>query len=350
MTAEARESAATPVGRAEILAAAERVGGRVRRTPAMRLSAGELGLAHPVTLKLELLQHAGSFKPRGAFNRVLAETERSGRPTALVAASGGNHGAAVAFAGQALGLPVEVFVPEMTSALKRQRIESFGAGLVVGGAIYDDAQAAADARAAATGALLVHPYDHADVVAGQGTMARELDEQEPDATTVLVAVGGGGLIAGAASWYRGRVKVVSVEPQAIPAMQAALAAGVPAEVGVSGIAADSLGAKRIGTVPFACAAPFVSEAVLVSDDAIRDAQRALWSALRLVVEPGGAAAVAALRAGAYRPDPGERVVAVVCGSNTDPASWSDGDPPGPSPGPRRQERGLRRARPQEGTE
>lgn len=319
MTAETVDNIETPVGRPEILAAAERVGDRVRRTPTIRLAGGELGLAYPVTLKLELLQHAGSFKPRGAFNRVLAEKERSGRPAALVAASGGNHGAAVAFAGQVLGLPVEVFVPEMTSALKRQRIESFGAHLVVGGAIYDDAQAAADSRAAATGALLVHPYDHADVVAGQGTMARELNEQEPEVTTVLVAVGGGGLIAGAASWYRGRVKVVSVEPESIPAMHRALPAGAPVEVGVSGIAADSLGAKRIGAVPFACVAPFVTEAVLVSDDAIRDTQRELWSALRLVVEPGGAAALAALRAGAYRPGPEERVVAVVCGSNTDPS-------------------------------
>jgi threonine dehydratase len=309
----------TPVRRPEILAAAERVAGRVRRTPTIRVAAGDLGLGFPVTLKLELLQHAGSFKPRGAFNRVLAEAERAGWPAALVAASGGNHGAAVAFAGRALGLPVEVFVPEMTSPLKRERIEGFGATLVVSGAIYDDAQAGADARAAETGAMLVHPYDHADVVAGQGTMARELEEQEPDATTVLVAVGGGGLIAGTASWYRDRVKVVSVEPQRIPAMHEAIAAGSPVEVEVSGLAADSLGAKRIGWVPWACASPFVRNAVLVSDEAIREAQRALWSALRLVAEPGGAAALAALRSGAYVPQPDERVVVVVCGSNTDPS-------------------------------
>ena len=250
---------------------------------------------------------------------MLAEAERAGWPAALVAASGGNHGAAVAFAGQALGLPVEVFVPEMTSPLKRERIEGFGATLVVSGAIYDDAQAGADARAAETGAMLVHPYDHADVVAGQGTMARELEEQEPDATTVLVAVGGGGLIGGTASWYRDRVKVVSVEPQRIPAMYEAIAAGSPVEVEVSGLAADSLGAKRIGSVPWACTAPFVRNAVLVSDEAIREAQGALWSALRLVAEPGGAAALAALRSGAYVPQPGERVVVVVCGSNTDPS-------------------------------
>jgi threonine dehydratase len=189
---------------------------------------------------------------------------------------------------------------------------------VIGGAQYDDAQEAANARERVTGALLVHPYDHVDTVAGQGTMARELAEQAPDAETVLVAVGGAGLIAGVASWYRGAVKVVSVEPETIPAMQQALAAGEPVDVDVSGLAADSLGARRVGAVPFACAAPFVHEAVLVTDDDIRAAQRELWDLVRLAVEPGGAAAYAALLSGAYRPAAGERVVAVVCGSNVDP--------------------------------
>jgi threonine dehydratase len=188
---------------------------------------------------------------------------------------------------------------------------------VIGGANYDDAQEAADARQRVTGALLVHPYDHADTVAGQGTMAHELASQAPEADTVLVAVGGGGLIAGVASWYRGAVKVVSVEPETIPAMERALAAGAPVEVEVSGLAADSLGARRIGAVPFACAAPFVHDAVLVSDDDIRAAQRELWDVARLAAEPGGAAAYAALVSGAYRPAPGERVVAVVCGSNVE---------------------------------
>jgi len=309
---------ATPVTQADIERAAARLEGRVRRTPTMRLAAGELGVPFPLTLKLELLQHSGSFKVRGAFNRVLSEVERGHEPAGLVAASGGNHGAAVAYVGRALRMPVEVFVPETTSLLKRQRIEGFGARLVLTGAIYDDAQEAADSRVEQTGALLVHPYDHADVVAGQGTMARELTEQEPTATTVLVAVGGGGLIAGAASWYRGAGKVVSVEPELIPAMRDALAIGQPVEVAVSGLAADSLGAKRIGAIPWAAAAPFVHAAVVVSDDAIRAAQRALWSALRLVAEPGGAAALAAILTGAYVPDPGERVAVVVCGSNTDP--------------------------------
>jgi threonine dehydratase len=304
----------TPVGRDDIEAAAGLLGERVRRTPVLRLAAGDLGLAFPVTLKLELLQHAGSFKVRGAFNRVLAGAP----PPALVAASGGNHGAAVAYVGRALDLPVEVFVPEMTSTLKRQRITGFGARLVVGGAIYDDAQRAADDRAAATGALLVHPYDHELVVAGQGTVGRELAEQAPELDTVLVAVGGGGLIAGVASWYRGNAKVVSVEPEAIPAMERALVAGQPVDVDVSGIAADSLGARQIGAVPWASASPFVREAVLVSDEAIRAAQQVIWSELRLVAEPGGAAALGALLAGAYRPGSGEQVGVVVCGSNTDP--------------------------------
>ncbi len=242
MTAEPagpRPAGPTPVGLAEIEAAADRLGDRVRRTPVLGLAGGDLGLSCPVTLKLELLQHSGSFKARGAFNRVLAVE----RPPALVAASGGNHGAAVAYVGRALGLPVEVFVPAVTSRLKRERITGFGAHLVVGGEIYDDAQRAADARAAETGALLVHPYDHELVVAGQGTVGRELDDQVPGLDTVLVAVGGGGLIAGVASWYRGRAKVVSVEPEVIPAMERALVAGEPVEVGVSGVAADSLGAQ-----------------------------------------------------------------------------------------------------------
>jgi threonine dehydratase len=217
-------------------------------------------------------------------------------------------------------VPTEVYVPSISSASKVARIRSFGVDVVIGGADYDAAQDAANARQRVTGALLVHPYDHPDTVAGQGTMALELASQVPDADTVLVAVGGGGLIAGVASWYRGAVKVVSVEPVTIPAMERALVAGEPVEVEVSGLAADSLGARRVGAVPFACAAPFVHEAVLVSDDDIRAAQHELWDVARLAVEPGGAAAYAALISGAYLPTPGERVVAVVCGSNVDPAT------------------------------
>ncbi|MDQ1424969.1 MAG: threonine dehydratase, partial [Acidimicrobiaceae bacterium] len=300
--------------RDDISAAAARIAGFVRRTPVLTLESG-------VVLKLELFQRAGSFKPRGAFNRVLrARDEGLLGPAGIIAASGGNHGAAVALVGHTIGVPTEVYVPSISSASKVARIRSFGVDVVIGGVDYDAAQDAANARQRVTGALLVHPYDHPDTVAGQGTMALELASQVPDADTVLVAVGGGGLIAGVASWYRGAVKVVSVEPVTIPAMERALAAGEPVEVEVSGLAADSLGARRVGAVPFACAAPFVHEAVLVSDDDIRAAQHELWDVARLAVEPGGAAAYAALVSGAYCPSPGERVVTVVCGSNVDPTT------------------------------
>lgn len=307
----------TPVERGDIEAALARIRPHVRRTPVITVEPTLLGTPGEAVLKLELLQHASSFKPRGAFNRVLAsEVPEAG----VVTASGGNHGIAVSHVAKALRLRAEVFVPATSPAAKRERIAANGAVLVVVGQIYDDAQAAANARAAETGALLVHPYDHPLVVAGQGTLALELAEQAPEIDTVLVAVGGGGLIAGVASWYRGDVKVVSVEPVTIPAMYAALTAGAPVEVTVSGLAADSLGAKRIGVVPWACASPFVHEAVLVTDDDIRAAQRRLWDELRVLAEPGGAAAAAALLSGAYRPAPGERVAVIVCGGNLDPVT------------------------------
>jgi threonine dehydratase len=238
----------------------------------------------------------------------------------LVAASGGNHGVAVAHVARALGHRAEIFVPSTSPAAKVDRIRALGANVTVGGDIYDVAQAAATTRATETGALLVHPYDHPLVVAGQGTMARELDEQAQGIDTVLVAVGGGGLIAGACAWFGDRLKIVSVEPETIPAMYEARRAGRPVEVNVSGLAADSLGAKAIGAVPLACAVPYVDESVLVSDDDIRAAQRALWASVQLMAEPGGAAALAAVLSGAYRPDRGERVAVVVCGSNVDPAT------------------------------
>jgi threonine dehydratase len=307
----------TPVDRDAIEAAAARIGAHVRATPVIEVEAELLSTPSPTVLKLELLQHAGSFKPRGAFNRVLSA---GGVPEAgLVTASGGNHGAAVGHVARVLGLRAEVFVPSASPAAKRRRIEASGATLVVAGEIYDDAQAAADRRAAETGALLVHPYDHPAVVAGQGTLGRELMLQA-SFDTVLVAVGGGGLLAGVASWFRGDVRVVAVEPASIPAYARAVEAGEPVEVAVHGLAADSLGAKRIGAVPWACASPFVHEAVLVSDDDIRAAQRRLWDGLRVMAEPGGAASVAALLCGAYRPSPGERVAAIVCGGNVDPAT------------------------------
>jgi len=306
-----------PVTRDDVEAAARRIEGHVRRTPVLAMEPGAFGVDAVSLLKLELLQHTGSFKARGAFNRVLA----SDVPAAgLVAASGGNHGVAVGHVARALGHRAEIFVPATSPAAKVDRIRALGADVRVGGDIYDDAQAAATARAAEAGALLVHPYDHPLVVAGQGTMAREVDEQVPGFDTMLVAVGGGGLIAGVCAWFGDRVRIVSVEPETIPAMVEARRAGRPVEVGVSGLAADSLGAKAIGAVPFACAVPFIDDAVLVADDAIRAAQRQLWASVRLMAEPGGAAALAALLAGAYRPATGERVVVVVCGSNVDPAT------------------------------
>ncbi len=294
----------------DIERAAARTARYVRRTPVIDYEG--------VVLKLELLQYAGSFKTRGAFNRVLALPSPSS--PGLVTASGGNHGAALAYVGSTLHLATEVFMPSTSPLLKRANIERFGATAVVIQGYYDDAQAAADHRQRETGAVMIHPFDHPETVAGQGTMGRELEEQVSGLDTIIVAAGGGGFIAGQAAWFRDRVKVVSVEPETSQCLRAALAAGEPVEVPVSGVAADSLGAKRIGAAPWAVVRQFVDDAVVVSDDDIRDAQRALWNDLRLVAEPGGAAALAAIRCGAYRPVSGERVVVVVCGSNCDPAT------------------------------
>ncbi|NND73379.1 MAG: threonine/serine dehydratase [Ilumatobacter sp.] len=295
----------------DIDAAAERIGPYVRRTPIVEHD--------DLVLKLELLQHAGSFKTRGAFNRVLGE--RATIPDAgLIAASGGNHGAALAFVGQQLGMPVEIFIPSTSPEIKRRNIARFGAALHDIEGYYDDAQAAADDRQVATGATQIHPYDHPATVAGQGTMARELEQQTGPIDTMVVATGGGGFIAGQAAWFRDRVHIVSVEPETSQCLRAARLAGEPVDVSVSGVAADSLGARRIGGVPWTIVREFVDEAVVVADDDIRAAQYELWEEFRLVAEPGGAAALAALRSGAYRPAAGERVVVVVCGSNCDPAT------------------------------
>ena len=294
----------------DIERAAERIGPRVRRTPVVDHG--------PLILKLELLQHAGSFKTRGAFNRVLSEPSL---PAAgVITASGGNHGAALSYVGSQLGVPTEVFMPSTSPAIKRANIERFGAAVTVVEGYYDDAQQAANERQAVTGAAMIHPFDHPATVAGQGTMSRELDRQVGGFDTLVVATGGGGFTAGQAAWFRDRVRIVSVEPETSQCLRAAMAAGEPVEVPVSGVAADSLGARRIGAVPWSIVRHFVDEAVVVSDEAIRAAQRELWDELRLVVEPGGAAALAAIRAGAYTPSAGERVVVVVCGSNCDPST------------------------------
>jgi threonine dehydratase len=298
-----------PVTPGDIERAAERIRAYVRRTPVI--------VHGGITLKLELLQHAGSFKPRGAFNRVLSERELP--EAGLIAASGGNHGAALSFVGQQLGVRVEIFMPSSSPAIKRANIERFGADVTVIDGYYDDAQREVEKRQAETGALMVHPYDHAETVAGQGTMAKELEEQVGEFDTLVVANGGGGFVAGQAAWFRDRLKIVAVEPELAQCLRPALLAGERVRVQVGGIAADSLGAQ-LGAVPWAISRRFVDEAVLVSDDDIRAAQRVMWSDLRLVVEPGGAAAYAALMTGAVPQRPGEKIVVVVCGSNCDPNS------------------------------
>jgi threonine dehydratase len=304
------------ISRSDIAAAAARIEGYVRHTPVVCLAAADLGLGIQMTLKLELLQHAGSFKPRGAFNRLLSSNLP---PAGVIAASGGNHGAAVAYAARALGAEAEIFVPALTPAMKVARIASYGARVVQTGATYAEALTASQERQAATGALEVHAYDHPDVLAGQGTVGREFEQDAPGLTHVLVATGGGGLIGGIATWYAGSAQVISVEPEACSALHDALRAGRPVESPVGGLAADSLGARQVGGLMFPIAEAHVAAAVLVPDDAIAAAQRLIWDRLRLVAEPGGATALAALLSGAFRPPEGARVGVLVCGANTDPA-------------------------------
>jgi threonine dehydratase len=304
------------IHRSDIAAAAARLQGHVRHTPLLQLSGAEIGLREPVVLKLELLQHAGSFKPRGAFNRLLtADIPAAG----VIAASGGNHGAAVAYAARALGVVAEIFVPALTPPAKVARIASYGARVVQGGETYAEAYAASRIRLAETGALEVHAYDHPAVLAGQGTVGREFELDAPALTHVLVATGGGGLIGGIAAWYAGSAQVVSVEPEGCPALHDALRAGAPVQAPVGGLASDSLGARQVGALMFPIVQAYGTQAVLVPDEAILAAQRWLWDRLRLVAEPGGATALAALLSGRFCPPPGARVGVLVCGSNTDPA-------------------------------
>jgi threonine dehydratase len=302
-------------GRDEIAAASERIAPHVRRTPVLETEATTFGIDEPLILKLELLQVTGSFKPRGAFNRMLsADVDDAG----VVAASGGNFGLAVGHAARELGHRAEIFVPSTSPIEKIERVRSTGANVSVIGGLYDDASAAARQRLGETGAVWMHPFDQVEVVAGQGTIGRELSTQAPSADTVVVAVGGGGLIAGIAAWYAGDVRVVAVEPASSACLGSALAAGEPLDIDVQGIAVDSLGPRRVGDIAFAIASTHVAEAVTVPDEAIRDAQRAIWRELHLFAEPGGAAALAALMTGAYRPAASERVVVLVCGANGDP--------------------------------
>lgn len=305
-----------PVGPEAVEAAAERIAGRVRRTPMLELEPGAIGLGFPVALKLELTQRTGSFKLRGAFNALLT----SAAPAAgIVAASGGNFGLAAATAAQDLGIRAAIFVPEASPPAKVERLCCTTAEVHVTGALYDDSLAASREHARATGALEVHAFDDPAIVAGQGTCGREAELDGPALDTVLVGVGGGGLCAGTAAWFGDRARVVAVEPVRSQAYAAGLAAGEPVDVEVGGVAADSLGARRIGDVPWAVMRDRAVASVLVGDDAIRDAQRRLWGAARVGAEPGGAAALAALTGGAYAPEPGERVAVIVSGGNFDPA-------------------------------
>ena len=292
----------------------------IRRTPVVDIDGRDFGLATgPIAFKLEYLQHSGSFKVRGAFTNLLT---RPVPKAGVVAASGGNHGVAVAYAAMTLKVPAKIFVPSIASPSKIQRIRDSGADLVVGGERYADALAASERWAAQSGALVIHAFDQVETLLGQGTLGREWQAQAGDLDTLLVAVGGGGLIGGIASWYAGSIKIVGVEPEASPTLYKAFEAGRPVDAPVGGIAADSLGPKRVGERTFPIAKRHVSDVVLVSDDAIRGAQEALWSTVRIVAEPGGAAAFAALHSGRYRPHPGERVGVLVCGGNTTAVDFS----------------------------
>jgi threonine dehydratase len=286
----------------------------VRRTPVIEVDAADFGLAAAsLSFKLELLQHAGSFKTRGAFANLLTrEIPQAG----VVAASGGNHGAAVAYASMNLGIPAKIFVPAISSPSKIQRIRDYRAELVVTGDRYADALAASEVWAEESGALSIHAFDQRETLLGQGTIGLELEEQSADLDTLLVAVGGGGLIAGIAAWFGGNVRVVGVEPEAAPTLSIALKAGGPVDAPAGGIVADSLAPRRIGTLVYPIAQRHVDPVIAVPDDAIKRAQLALWETLRVVVEPGGAAAFAALISGRYEPRPGEHIGIVLSGGNT----------------------------------
>lgn len=299
------------ISRRDIEAAADRIDGLVRRTPVLPIDA-------TLTLKLDLLQPTGSFKVRGAFSLLTAHPEAD----RVVAASGGNFGLAIAHAASHLGKTADVFIPSTSPAIKVARVEAAGAAVHVVEGYYDAAYAASREFAAGADALAAHAYDDPDVVAGQGTCGREIMEQVPGVDTVVVAVGGGGLIGGIASWIRDDANVVAVETEGTRGLNAALAAGRPVPIEISGIAADSLGTSQVGEIGFEAARNWVDDSVVVTDDAVVAAQRWLWNQCRLIAEPGAATAMAAVLAEVYRPEPGERVCVLVCGANTDPAAFA----------------------------
>jgi threonine dehydratase len=312
----------TAVSREDICAAARRFaqdhGAFLHRTPLWKLPGAALGVeCAEVWLKLEHLQAGGSFKARGMLNRLLANTIPA---SGVIVASGGNAGIATAAAAQALGVPCEVFVPTVSSPMKQAKLRELGAQVVVTGAVYAEALEACLARQKVSGALLTHAYDQAEVVAGAGTLAQEIEEQGGRPDSVLVSVGGGGLIAGIATWFGDEARVVALEPELAPTLYRARQAGEPVDVPVSGIAADSLGAKRIGAIAWDVTQRHVKASLLLPDAAIREAQLWLWKQMKLAVEPAAALGFAALRTRAYRPNPGEKVCLVICGANLDPAT------------------------------
>lgn len=307
------------LSRQAIEATARRIAPHVRHTPILQVAGEDFGLRGVrLAFKLEFLQHAGSFKSRGAFNHLLT---RQVPAAGVVAASGGNHGAAVAYAAGQMKVPATIFVPKVASASKIEQIRAHGATLKILGERYADALVASEAYRQVSGALPIHAYDQVETLQGQATVGLEFEHDAPDIDVLLVSVGGGGLIGGIASWLRGRVRLIGVEPELAPTLTRALEAGEPVDAPAGGIAADSLAPRRVGTLAFQVAQQHVAHTVLVSDDAIRDAQRALWHVLRIVAEPGGAAAMAALLSGAVRPQAGQTVGVLLCGANTTAVSF-----------------------------
>lgn len=307
------------VTRERIAAMEPRIRPYVRHTPVLRVDMADFDRPPlAVDLKLECLQHSGSFKARGAFTNLL---ERPVPEAGVVAASGGNHGAAVAYAAMRLGHKATIFVPEVSPQAKLDRIRSYGADLVVGGARYAEALAASERFARETGALQIHAFNQEETLVGQGTLGLEIEADLPQIDTLLVAVGGGGLIGGIAAWYAGRIRIIAIEPEGAPTLHRAFEAGHPVDAPAEGIAADSLAPKRVGEMMFPIAEAFVERSILVSDDDIIAAQKALWNRVRIISEPGGAAAFAAILSGRYTPAPGERVAVLVCGANANPANF-----------------------------
>ena len=305
--------AAEQVTREAIAAMEPRIRPYIRRTPVVEVNAGDFGLHDAkLTLKLELLQHAGSFKPRGAFANLLT---REVPAAGIVAASGGNHGVAVAYAAHKLKKPATIFVPEVASPEKMERIRGLGADLRVVGKLYAEALAASEEWRAKSGAMKVHAYDQVETLLGQGSVGLEMEEQAPEMDTLLAAVGGGGLIGGLAAWFRGEVTVIGVEPESAPTLTYALRAGQPVDSPAGGIAADSLAPRQVGQLMFPIARKFVRSVILVTDEEICTAQEALWRTMRVLAEPGGATAFAAVLSGKYDPQPEERVGVLVCGGN-----------------------------------